>query len=109
MNKTESFDFLEELWKIILERSEKSSPKDSYVAYLLSQGPEDCAKKLGEESIETVIASLKDEKKEIVHESADLLFHLLVLWKAKGISPNVVMDELKSRKNISGFKEKQNR
>ena len=62
MNKTESFDFLEELWKIITERSEKSSPKDSYVAYLLSQGPEDCAKKLGEESIETVIASLKDEK-----------------------------------------------
>ena len=55
------------------------------------------------------LLSLKDEKKEIAHESADLLFHLLVLWKAKGISPNVVMDELKSRKNISGFEEKQNR
>ena len=85
-------------------------PVDSYVAYLLSQGIEECAKKLGEESIETIIASLKTEDKtKMVHESADLLFHLLVLWKAQGIHPSLVMDELKNRENISGLEEKKNR
>ena len=110
MNDIKSFTFLEKLWEIISDRSEKSSPEDSYVAYLLSQGIEECAKKLGEESIETIIASLRTEDKtKIVHESADLLFHLLVLWKAQGIHPSLVMDELKNRENISGLEEKKNR
>lgn len=110
MNQAESFAFLEKLWETIIERTKKSTPEDSYVVNLLSQGIEECARKLGEESIETVIASLqKDNKNETIKESADLLFHLLVLWKAKGISPNVVMKELKRRENVSGFEEKKNR
>ena len=110
MNQTESFAFLEKLWETIIERTKKSTPEDSYVVNLLSQGIEECARKLGEESVETVVASLNTEDKtKMVHESADLLFHLLVLWKAQGINPSLVMDELKNREKISGLKEKRNR
>ena len=64
---------------------------------------------VGGRGIESNQDTKKEDKTKMVHESADLLFHLLVLWKAQGINPSLVMDELKNRENVSGLKEKRNR
>ncbi|KAB2863452.1 MAG: phosphoribosyl-ATP diphosphatase [Exiguobacterium chiriqhucha] len=74
---------IHELEKLIQERL--ASPKEgSYTSYLFDQGVDKIAKKFGEESFEVVIAALNDE--DLVEESADLLYHLLVLLAAKGVS-----------------------
>ncbi len=110
MTRENTFIFLDKLWKTILERANSSAPEDSYVAYLLEKGPEECAKKLGEEGIETVIASIqKNNGKALVHESADLIFHLLVLLKATNTDPYLVIKELKKREKLSGHEEKRTR
>ena len=74
-----NFGKLEELWKTIEDRAHTSSPEESYVSSLLSKGLKECAKKLGEEGVETSLAALSMNKKDTIKESADLLFHLLVL------------------------------
>ena len=109
MNNTQSFEYLELLWKKIEERALGSSPEDSYVASLLSKGLKECSKKLGEEAVETVLASITKDKAETIKESADLLFHLFVLWKSLNIMPEEIMNELKDRDSISGHEEKANR
>ena len=109
MNKTQSFEYLELLWKKIEERALSSSPEDSYVAFLLSKGLKECSKKLGEEAVETVLASITKDKAETIKESADLLFHLFVLWKSLNILPEEIMNELKDREGMSGHEEKANR
>ena len=109
MNNTQSFEHLELLWKKIEERALSSSPEDSYVASLLSKGVKECSKKLGEEAIETVLASITKDKTETIRESADLLFHLFVLWKALNIIPEEIMKELKDRDSMSGHEEKASR
>ena len=109
MTKNNEFKKLEDLWKTIEERAANSSPEDSYVSNLLSKGIKECAKKLGEEAIETSLAALSMNRKETIKESADLLFHLLVLWNSAGLKPAEIMEELKKREPISGLTEKQNR
>ncbi len=109
MNNIQSFEHLELLWKKIEERALSSSPEDSYVASLLSKGLKECSKKLGEEAVETVIASITKDKAETIKESADLLFHLFVLWKSLNILPEDIMKELKDREAMSGHKEKASR
>ena len=109
MNKTQSFENLELLWKKIEERALSSSPEDSYVASLLSKGVKECSKKLGEEAVETVLAAITKDKVETIKESADLLFHLFVLWKSLDIMPEEIMNELKAREAMSGHQEKANR
>ena len=79
MNNAQSFKNLEALWERIEERALSSSPKDSYVAFLLSKGVKECSKKIGEEAIETALAAISMDKTETIKESADLLFHLLVM------------------------------
>jgi phosphoribosyl-ATP pyrophosphohydrolase len=86
-----------------------SSPDQSYTAKLLSQGVEKCAKKLGEEAVETVIAAVLRDRKHIAAESADLLYHLLVLLEASGVTLAEVMDELARRQGVSGIAEKASR
>ena len=110
MKEKDSFAILDKLWSTIEERSKKSSPDDSYVSYLLSKGIEECAKKFGEEAIEVIAASVqKDNRKAVVHEFADVLFHLLVLLKSNKIDPSFIIEELQSREKTSGLQEKRSR
>lgn len=92
-----------------IEAKALSAPESSYTAKLLSRGVDKCAKKLGEEAIELVIAAVEKNKVEVAKEAADVLYHLLVLLQAAGVSPSAVMDELKRREGISGLVEKANR
>lgn len=85
------------------------APEDSYTARLLSQGVEKCAKKLGEEAIEVALAAVSGDKRHIVAESADVLYHLLVLLAASDVPVADVMNELERRKGVSGLAEKASR
>ncbi len=86
-----------------------ADPKSSYTAKLLAEGVEKCAKKLGEEATETVIAAVGGHKTELAKESADLLYHLLVVWAASGITPDEVYAVLSAREGQSGLEEKASR
>jgi len=86
-----------------------SDPSKSYTAKLLAQGVEKCAKKFGEEATEAVIAAVQQDKTELAKESADVLYHLLVLWAASGITPEEVYTVLQSREGQSGLEEKASR
>ncbi len=101
-------DTLQGLEQVIAERR-SASPDSSYVAKLNAKGIEKIAQKLGEEATETVIASLSGSREEVVGESADLLFHLLVLLQARRIKLDEVLDELDRREGVSGLDEKASR
>ena len=96
---------LEDLAKIIAARAAESADK-SYTRKLLDAGIEKCAKKLGEEATETVIAATAGSKEQVVAESADLLYHLLVVLKARGVNLSEVYAELEKRTAQSGLEEK---
>ena len=83
-----------------------ASPDESYVAKLNSKGLPKMAQKLGEEATEAVIAAVSGSNEELVGESADLLFHLLVLLGARGVSLDHVLAELERREGLSGIAEK---
>lgn len=102
------FDYLDTLLATIASRV-GGDPKLSHTAKLLKKGPPRIAKKLGEEAVEVAIAAVMGKKEETVAESADLLFHLLVLWQSMGIDPTEVMAELAAREAQSGIEEKANR
>jgi phosphoribosyl-ATP pyrophosphohydrolase len=90
----------------VIESRKGGDPDKSYVAKLYSKGREKIAQKLGEEAVETVIAATADKRSEIVSESADLLFHLMVLWADSGVRPAEVYAELAAREGLSGLDEK---
>jgi phosphoribosyl-ATP pyrophosphohydrolase len=81
----------------------------SYTAQLLAAGVEKCAKKFGEEAVETVIAGVSRDPGALTAESADVLYHLLVLWAAASITPDDVYAALKAREGQSGLQEKASR
>lgn len=101
-------EILERLYQIILERR-KADPDKSYIAKRLKQGTAKIAQKVGEEAVETVIAAMSRDKKDIINESADLWFHWLMLLADAGVTPGQVMDELERREGISGLDEKASR
>ncbi|HEY0106267.1 MAG TPA: phosphoribosyl-ATP diphosphatase [Rhizomicrobium sp.] len=78
----------------------------SYTAALLKDGVGRCAKKFGEEAVEAVIAAAMKDKAALTAESADVLYHLLVLWAASGIAPADVYAALAARESRSGLAEK---
>ena len=78
----------------------------SYTRKLLDKGADHCAKKLGEEAVETVIAAVENNRDHLIAESADRVFHLLVLLKSRGISLADVEDALAQRTQMSGLEEK---
>ena len=78
----------------------------SYTRKLLDKGPEHCAKKFGEEAVETVIAAIENDRAHLISESADVLFHLLVLLKSRGVSLADVEAALAQRTGMSGLEEK---
>jgi len=99
---------VDQLFATILARK-GSDPSTSYTAKLLAAGVEKCAKKFGEEATEAVIAAIQKDKTELAKESADVLYHLLVLWAAGGITPQDVYAVLQSREGQSGLEEKASR
>jgi phosphoribosyl-ATP pyrophosphohydrolase len=99
---------LEDLAKIVVSRASESADK-SYTRKLLDAGIEKCAKKLGEEATETVIAATAGTKEQVVAEGADLLYHLLVVLKARGVDLSEVYAELEKRTAQSGLEEKASR
>jgi len=86
-----------------------SSGEASYTKKLLDKGTAHCAKKLGEEAVETVIAALEPSREPLVAESADLIYHLLVLLKSRGVSLEEVEAALAQRTSMSGLEEKASR
>ena len=90
----------------IIDARAASGGDASYTRKLLDKGPEHCAKKFGEEAVETVIAAVENDRDHLIAESADLVFHLLVLLKARGISLGDVEAALAQRTSMSGLEEK---
>ncbi|MES2293016.1 MAG: phosphoribosyl-ATP diphosphatase [Pseudomonadota bacterium] len=106
MNKSHALD---RLFATIAARRAAGDADGSYTAKLLSQGVEKCAKKFGEEAVETVLAAVSGDKNHLAAESADALYHLLVLWAAAGITPEDVYAALEAREGQSGLAEKASR
>jgi phosphoribosyl-ATP pyrophosphohydrolase len=100
---------LNKLYEIILSRKTDGDPSVSYVAKLFQKGRGTIAQKVGEEATETIIAALSETAESVAQESADLLFHLCILWAECGVTPKQVMDILANREGISGLIEKENR
>ena len=90
----------------IVDARAASGGEASYTRKLLDKGPEHCAKKFGEEAVETVIAAVGDNRDHLIAESADVLFHLLVLLKSRGVRLEEVEAALAQRTGMSGLEEK---
>ena len=99
---------LERLFDTISARK-TADPTTSYTAKLFSRGRARIAQKVGEEAVETVIAAATNDTAHIVSESADLLYHLLVLWADADIRPDQIWQTLEAREGISGIAEKNSR
>jgi len=90
----------------VIEGRRGADPDASYVARLLARGPDAVLKKIGEEATETVMAAKDGDARRIVHETADLWFHCLVMLAQYGLSPADVLAELERREGLSGLEEK---
>jgi len=99
---------LDRLFDTIAARAQADSAA-SYTAKLLAQGAERAAQKMGEEALETALAAVAGRRAAVVSESADLLYHLLVLWAATSVTPAEVWAELARREGTSGLAEKARR
>ena len=86
-----------------------ADPSESYTAKLLAAGPEKCARKFDEEATEAVIEAVKGDTERLASESADVLYHLMVLWASAGIEPEAVWALLSDREQQSGLQEKASR
>jgi phosphoribosyl-ATP pyrophosphohydrolase len=105
---TQSAHMLDRLHAAILAKC-GADPATSYTAKLLSRGTAKIAQKLGEEAVEAVIEAVRGDRGALVDESADLLYHLLVLWADAGIAPDEIWAELQRREGVSGIAEKKSR
>ncbi len=99
---------LERLWQVI-ESRRGADPAGSYTAKLLSRGKAKVAQKFGEEAVEAVIEGVRGDRAALIGESADVLYHLMVMWAATGVSPADVAAELARREGTSGVSEKKAR
>ena len=96
---------LDDLFAVI-ESRKGGDPEASYTAKLLAGGVETVAAKVSEEAAETVTAGVSEDAARLASESADLLYHLLVLWAARGLAPEAVWSALAARRGTSGLVEK---
>ncbi|WP_439923730.1 phosphoribosyl-ATP diphosphatase [Nitrobacter sp. JJSN] len=90
----------------IIDARAASGGEASYTRKLLDKGPGHCAKKFGEEAVETVIAAIENDRHHLIAEGADLMFHFLVLLKARGVKLEDVEAVLAQRTTMSGLEEK---
>lgn len=105
MNKAEILDRLEQ----VIQSRKGGDADKSYVAKLFTKGRKKIAQKVGEEGVETALAAVMDDKDEVIAESADLLFHMMVLWADMDIKADDIFNELARREGISGIDEKNSR
>ncbi|MBT3535282.1 MAG: phosphoribosyl-ATP diphosphatase [Rhodospirillaceae bacterium] len=105
---TKGSAILDELYAVI-EARRGADPSESWTAKLLAKGLPKICQKLGEEATETVVAALAETHEDLLEESADLLYHLLVLWAAKGVKPDEVYDVLYRRRVTTDIKKKKQR
>ncbi|WP_262713243.1 bifunctional phosphoribosyl-AMP cyclohydrolase/phosphoribosyl-ATP diphosphatase HisIE [Aquimarina algiphila] len=96
-DNNQSFGFLSELERVIRDRKENQNDENSYVASLFRKGINKIAQKVGEEAVEVVIEAKDDNEELFLNESADLLFHYLILLQAKGYTLNDIVNVLKTR------------
>ena len=101
-------DVLARLAETIHQRRLETAER-SYTRQLLEAGPEKCARKLGEEAVETIIAGTSQGDRELTGEAADLIYHLIVLLEARGVAWSDVTAELQRRMGTSGLVEKASR
>ncbi|MEI4260363.1 phosphoribosyl-ATP diphosphatase [Roseovarius sp. D0-M9] len=99
---------LSDLEAIVAARA-GADPQSSWTAKLLAKGPEKCAEKFGEEAIEAIIEAVKGDREALTSEAADVLFHLMVMLRARGVDLADVMAELQRRQSQSGLAEKAGR
>lgn len=92
-----------------LEARKQAAPESSYVARLFSKGEDAVLKKIGEEATEVILAGKSGDKSQLVHETADLWFHCMVLLAQHGASADDVLNELARREGLSGIAEKESR
>ena len=100
---------LDRLEATIAARKAEGDASNSHTAALLSKGRQKCAQKFGEEAVEAVIAAATGDREELIAESADTLFHLLVMLSASDVHLSEVLDELERREGVSGVVEKASR
>lgn len=98
MRELDDLQFLSELQALLIGRKQEM-PEDSYTSHLFAKGISKIAQKVGEEGVETAIAAVKNDRQEIISESADLLFHLLVLLVDRNIAFSELLVELEKRHN----------
>ena len=91
--------FLKTLYELIQDRKQ-NLPEDSYTTYLFNKGFDKIGKKIGEEAAEVIIAGKNEDKAEVIYESADLIYHLMVVLVLYDISISELMDELESRHGV---------
>ncbi|MCF6216306.1 MAG: phosphoribosyl-ATP diphosphatase [Emcibacter sp.] len=96
---------LSRLSKVIAARKGADASK-SYVASLFQKGRKKIAQKVGEEGVELSLAAVMDDREDAISESADLLFHMMILWADMDISPDDIFEKLAKREGISGIDEK---
>jgi len=89
-----------------IESKRSADPETSHTARLFQRGTKRIAQKVGEEAVETVIEAIRGNRQKLVAESADLMYHLLVLWADAGVKPTDVWAELVKRDGISGIAER---
>ena len=88
----------------IIEKRANEDPTTSYTAQLLSEGKEKCIAKVKEEALETVEAAEQEDISQIIYESADLIYHLLVMWKKFDLTPDDIYSELENREGKTGIR-----
>jgi phosphoribosyl-ATP pyrophosphohydrolase len=99
---------LDRLWNVVTNRRE-ANPAISHSARLLSRGTAKVAQKFGEEAVECLIEAVRGDRDAVIAESADVLYHLIVLWVSTGVAPDEVWAELMRREGVSGIAEKASR
>ncbi len=90
----------------VLEQRKAADPKNSYVAGLYAKGLDEILKKVGEEATETILAAKGGDQAQLVHETADLWFHTLVMLAERDLGPVDILTELENRFGLSGIDEK---
>ncbi len=99
---------LDRLWSVVMSRRD-ADPTISHSARLLSRGSAKVAQKFGEEAVECLIEAVRGDRDAVIAESADVLYHLVVVWVSTGVAPEEVWAELMRREGVSGIAEKASR
>jgi phosphoribosyl-ATP pyrophosphohydrolase len=99
---------LDRLWSVVTNRRD-ADPAISHSARLLSRGTSKVAQKFGEEAVECLIEAVRGDRDAVIAESADVLYHLVVVWVSTGVAPEEVWAELMRREGVSGIAEKASR